>query len=48
MAEIKKEVEVKSTLRPDINIDPIATYRGNPLNFNVISNSQILNYQRDF
>lgn len=48
IAEIEKELEVISTLRPEIFAVPIATPRGNPMNFVVKSNAPILNYQRDF
>jgi PKD repeat protein len=48
MTEIEKEIEVNSTLRPEIFVVPIATPWGNPMNFVVKSNQPILNYQRDF
>lgn len=47
-ASLEKEIEVKSTLRPEIFIVPIATPRGNPMNFVVKSNQSIVNYQWDF
>jgi len=48
MAEIEKEIEVISTLRPEIFVVPIATPWGNPMNFVVKSNQPIVNYQWDF
>lgn len=48
IAEISKDIEIKSTLRPEIFVVPIATPWGNPMNFVVKSNQPILNYQRDF
>ena len=48
IAEIEKNVEVKSTLRPEIFAAPIATPRGNPVNFVVKSNVPIVNYIWDF
>ncbi len=48
IAEIEKEIEVKSILRPEIFVVPMATPRGNPMNFLVKSNQTILNYQWDF
>jgi PKD repeat protein len=48
MAEIEKELEIKSTVRPEIDIAPVATFRGNPINFVVRSNEAIINYQWDF
>jgi len=47
-AEIEKEIEVISILRPEIFVVPIATPWGNPMNFVVKSNQTILNYQWDF
>ncbi|MEI6672831.1 MAG: PKD domain-containing protein [bacterium] len=48
MTDISKEIEVKSTIRPEIFVAPIATPWGNPMNFIVKSNQSILNYQWDF
>lgn len=48
LAEISKDVEVKSILRPEIYAVPVATQRGNPVNFVVKSNESIVNYIRDF
>jgi PKD repeat protein len=48
MAEISKDIEIKSILRPEIFAVPVATPWGNPMNFVVKSNLPILNYQRDF
>lgn len=48
MAELEKEIEVISTLRPEIFVVPIATLWGNPMNFVVKSNQPIINYQWDF
>jgi PKD repeat protein len=39
---------VESTLRPEIFVAPVATPRGNPMNFVVKTNESIINYQRDF
>jgi PKD repeat protein len=48
IAEIQKDVEIKSILRPEIFVVPIATPWGNPMNFIVKSNQPIVNYQWDF
>ncbi|MEI7919227.1 MAG: PKD domain-containing protein [bacterium] len=48
VAEIEKEIEVKSILRPEIFAVPLATPWGNPMNFLVKSNQPIVNYQWDF
>ncbi|HCB51209.1 TPA: hypothetical protein DEP21_01310 [Patescibacteria group bacterium] len=48
IGEIEKDVEIKSTLRPEIFVAPIATNRGTPLNFVVKTNEPILNYDWDF
>ena len=48
IATIEKEIEVVSTLRPEIFAVPGATPRGNPINFVVKSNQPIINYQWDF
>ncbi len=48
IASIEKDIEIKSTLRPEIFVVPIATPWGNPMNFVVKSNQTILNYQWDF
>jgi len=48
MTEIEKEIEVISTLRPEIFVVPLATPRGNPMNFIVKSDKSIINYQWDF
>ncbi|MFA5747732.1 MAG: PKD domain-containing protein [Candidatus Absconditabacterales bacterium] len=48
IAEIQKEIDVKSTLRPQMFIAPITTIRGNPINFVVKSNQTIFTYNRDF
>lgn len=48
MTEISKEIEIKSILRPEIFVVPIATPWGNPMNFVVKSNEPIVNYQWDF
>lgn len=48
MTDIEKEIEVKSILRPEIFVAPIATPWGNPMNFVVKSNAPIINYKRDF
>lgn len=46
--DISKEIDIKSILRPEIFVAPIATPWGNPMNFVVKSNQPILNYQWDF
>jgi len=48
ISEIEKEVDIKSILRPEIFVVPIATPWGNPMNFVVKSNLPIANYQWDF
>ncbi|MEI6774240.1 MAG: PKD domain-containing protein [bacterium] len=48
MVDISKDIEVKSTLRPEIFVVPIATSWGNPMNFVVKSNQPILSYQWNF
>ena len=48
LTEISKDIEVKSILRPEIFAVPVATQRGNPVNFVVKSNEPIVNYIRDF
>ncbi|HKL44223.1 MAG TPA: PKD domain-containing protein [Candidatus Absconditabacterales bacterium] len=48
ISEIEKNVEVESTLRPEIFVAPKATTRGNTVNFVVKSNQDIINYSRDF
>jgi len=48
LAEIEKELEIKSTIRPEIDITPVATFRWNPVNFVVRSNEAIVSYQWDF
>jgi PKD repeat protein len=48
MTDISKDIEIKSILRPEIFVVPIATPWGNPMNFLVKSNQPIVNYQWDF
>lgn len=48
LADISKEIEIKSILRPEMFVLPIATPWGNPMNFVVKSNQPLLNYQWDF
>lgn len=48
LAEISKDIEIISTLRPEIFVVPVATPWGNPMNFVVKTNQPILNYQWDF
>ncbi|MCX6825204.1 MAG: PKD domain-containing protein [candidate division SR1 bacterium] len=48
LAEISKDIEIVSILRPEIFVVPIATPWGNPMNFIVKSNQPIINYQWDF
>lgn len=47
-SEIEKEIIVKSTLRPEMFISPVATKRNTPIRFAVQSNDTILNYDRSF
>jgi PKD repeat protein len=47
-AEITKDIEIFSVLRPEIFAVPIATPWGNPVNFVVKSNLSLVNYQWDF
>jgi len=44
IAEIEKDIEIKSILRPEAFIVPIATSWGNPVNFVVKSNLPLINY----
>jgi PKD repeat protein len=48
MAEIEKEVEIKSILRPEIIASPLATSWWNTMNFTVKSNQPIAFYERNF
>lgn len=48
IADVQKDVEIKSILRPEIFVVPLATPWGNPMNFVVKSNQPIVNYQWDF
>jgi len=48
MTELEKEIEVKSILRPEIFVVPLATPWGNPMNFVVRTNQPLINYQWDF
>ena len=48
ITDISKDIEVKSILRPEIFVVPLATPWGNPMNFLVKSNQSIINYQWDF
>lgn len=48
ISKIEKEITIDSTIRPEIEISPVATYRWQEINFTVKSNEAILNYQRDF
>ena len=48
IAEIEKEIQVDSTLRPEIFALPVATSWGNPINFVVKSNQPLVNYEWDF
>jgi len=48
IVDISKDITVKSILRPEIFVAPIATAWGNPMNFVVKSNQRILNYQWNF
>lgn len=48
LGEIEKEIEIKSTLRPEIKSDPRATVWWNPINFQVTANKDLVNYVWDF
>lgn len=48
IAEITKEIEVLSFLRPVISVSPIATSWWTPMAFSVVSNVPISHYERDF
>ena len=45
---LKRDIDVKSSLRPIILVNPRANSRGNTTRFMVTSNIEILNYERDF
>jgi hypothetical protein len=38
VSEKSKDIEIESTLRPRVVINPRATIRGNPINFVVVPN----------
>ena len=46
--EISKEIEIISTLRPQLFISPVASVWWQPINFVVKSNEEIISYQWDF
>ncbi|HMT26887.1 MAG TPA: PKD domain-containing protein, partial [Candidatus Absconditabacterales bacterium] len=48
IAEVDREIEVKSTLRPQIIITPLASKLGRPKVFVARTNQTIVNYDRDF
>ena len=48
LAEITKDIEVLSSLRPVIFASPRATVRWKKITFAVKSNKNLINYQRDF
>ena len=48
IGEIEKEIEIKSTLRPEILTNPKAAVWWTPVKFEVSANREILNYGRDF
>lgn len=48
VAEIEKEVDIVSTLRPKLFISPVAGVRGMPVNFVVKANQDIVSYEWDF
>ncbi|NOZ44938.1 MAG: hypothetical protein GXP45_07515 [bacterium] len=48
LAEIEKEVDIKSTLRPKLFVSPLASVRGNPVNFVVKSNDNLASFAWDF
>jgi PKD repeat protein len=48
MGELEKEIEIKSVLRPEITVSPIAMSWGNPMTFTVRTNQPILAYDWNF
>ena len=48
IAEITKDIDVLSFLRPVISVTPIATSWGSPMAFSVVSNTAISHYEWDF
>ncbi len=48
ISEIEKEIDIKSTLRPEILSNPKAAIWWTPVDFTVTSNKEILNYSWDF
>lgn len=48
IAEIDKDIQIDSILRPEVFVVPVATPRGNPINFLVKSNLPLINYAWDF
>ena len=50
ISEIEKDIQIESTLRPRVVINPRATIRGNPVTFVVSPNEwkTIINHERDF
>ncbi len=47
-AELTKEITIKSALRPEITIDPVAASRGSRINFSASANKKIVNYIWNF
>lgn len=48
IATVTKDIKVTSSLRPIIYAAPRASRRGTPITFAVTSNTDIINYERDF
>jgi PKD repeat protein len=48
MGELEKDIEIKSILRPEIVVSPIAMSWGNPMTFTVKTNQPILAYDWNF
>ena len=48
VSEVEKEVEIKSTLRPEISVKPKAAVWGTPIKFGVSANREIMSYVWDF
>ncbi|MCF7834746.1 PKD domain-containing protein [Candidatus Gracilibacteria bacterium] len=48
ISELEKDIEIKSTLRPEITTSPKAGIWGNMVKFQVNANREIINYSWDF
>lgn len=48
MGELEKDIEIKSILRPEISVSPIAMSWGNPMTFTVTTNQPIFAYDWNF